>query len=153
MGVLTERITVKVKDGCGDNPIYLCWFNALGGINYWLFNRFQEDSIKTNIEGGYSINIDDLENAIGTNDITGKGTQSQIEIVSTIQLEDMDGIKSLYNSTSVLMLSNPDTWTVDGAKWKRVIVNVGSLKTFKTNTNYYEIKLTLSLPELFTQQQ
>ena len=153
MGVLTERITVKVKEGCGDNPIYLCWLDAKACWNYWLFTKFQEDSIKTNIEGGYSVNIDDLENSIGTNDITGKGTQPQIEIVSRIELEDMDGIKSLYNSTFVLMFSNPDTWEVDGAKWKRVIVNVGSLKTFKTNTNYYDIKLTLSLPELFTQQQ
>lgn len=153
MGVLTEIITVKVKEGCGDNPVFLCWLNTLGGFDYWLFNKFQEQNLKTSFESSFSSNVSDLETALGVANITGKSSGENIEVGSSIALEDIDGIKSLYESTSVFMLTNPTTWTTDGCKWKRVIVQTGSLMVFKTNKSFYDIKLTLVLPERFTQQQ
>lgn len=153
MGVLTEIITVNVKEGCGDNPVYLCWLNTLGGFNYWLFNKFQEQNLKTSIENSFSSNVSELETALGIANITGKSSGETIEIGSSISIDDMDGIKSLYESTSVFMLANPLTWETDGVKWKRVIVQPGSLMIFKTNKSFYDIKLNLVLPERFTQQQ
>ena len=153
MGVLSEVITVKKEIGCGDNPIYLCWINTLGGFDYWLFNKFQEQNLKTKIENSFSSNISDLETALGISNITGKSSGETIDVVSSISIDDIDGIKSLYESTSVFMLTNPTTWTTDGAKWKRVIVQPGSLKIFTTNKSFYNIKLSLVLPERFTQQQ
>ncbi len=153
MGVLTEIITVNVKEGCSDNPVYLCWLNTLGGFNYWLFNKFQEQNVKTSIENSFSSNVSELETALGIANITGKSSGETIEVGSSISIDDMDGIKSLYESTSVFMLANPLTWETDGVKWKRVIVQPGSLMIFKTNKSFYDIKLNLVLPERFTQQQ
>ncbi len=153
MGVLTEIITIDIAEGCGDNPIFLCWLNTLGGFDVWLFNKFQEQNVKTSIENSFSSNVSELETALGIANITGKSSGETIEVGSSISINKIDGIKSLYESTSVFMLTNPLTWETDGAKWKRVIVQTGSLMIFKTNKSFYDIKLTLVLPERFTQQQ
>ena len=153
MGILTEVITVKIENGCGNNQVYLCWINTLGGYDYWLSNKLQEQNLKTKIENSFSSNVSDLETALGIANITGKSSGETIEVVSSVALEDISGMKSLYESTSVMMLTNPTTWATDGCKWKRVIVNAGSMMIFKTNKSFYDIKFTLTLPERFTQQQ
>ena len=151
MARITEIKTVKINDGCGENPVYLCWLNKLGGISYWLFNRYKTEKTKTSINFPFSSNISNLETDQGNINISGKGVQPSYEIGASIPIADMDGIRGLYESGKVLMLANPTTWTTDGVKWKRVIITAGSLVVLKKDTSFYDVRLTLNLPELYNQ--
>jgi len=153
MGVLTEIKTVKINDGCTANPVYLCWLNSLGKFDYWLFSRGYDEQIKTAIETPYSMNIEDLETALGSNGITSKSVANTIDVFGSVALEDLNGIASLFKSPKVQMLANPTTWQIDGVKWKDVIVSSGSMVMFKTKKSFYDIKFTINLPEINVQAE
>lgn len=153
MSVITEVLTVKVKEGCGDNAVYLCWLNVIGGYDYWLFNKFQEQKLGTKLGTKFTSNISDFETALGVDNIVGKDSDEELMVATSIELEDISGMKGLFESTAVYQLMNPLTWETDTPSWRRVIIKAGSLLTFKTNKAYYDIKFTLSLPKRFTQQQ
>jgi len=153
MAIITEIKEVKIDHECKDFPIYLTWLNTLGGYDSWLFFKEHTEKVKTKAVNPYTINTEDLETAIGSNDISGKLVTPVLEIGGRMTAEDMDGIESLYTSPKVMMLTNPDSWEVDGAKWQRVIVKTGSLITLKTRTAYLNVKLSLDLPFINKQQE
>ncbi len=156
---VTEKKDIKIDHECKDFPIYLTWLNRLGGYSYWLFFKEHTEKTKTKSENKYILNIQDLENAIGTNDITGKSAVHSMLIGGRIKAEDMDGITGLYESPKVLRLMNPETWETDGEggtplpKWQRVIVKPGSIVILKTGIDFLEIKMNLDLPFINTQKE
>ncbi len=153
MAIITEKKKIKIDHECKDFPIYLTWLNGLGGYDSWLFFKEHSVNTKTKVSGKYTLNVQDLENAIGTNDILGKDIKPEMRIGGRIESDDMDGMQSLYESPKVLMLMNPETWEVDGAKWQRVIIKTGSLLVLKTRTSYLDVKLSLELPYRFKQKE
>lgn len=153
MAIITEEKEVKIDHECKDFPIYLTWLNTLGGYDSWLFFKEHTSKVKTKSVNPYTINVEDLETAIGSNEVSGKLVTPQIDIGGRMKAEDMKGMESLYTSPKVLMLNNPETWETEGAKWKRVIVKTGSLITLKTRTSYLNVKLTLDLPFINKQQE
>ncbi len=156
---LTEKKNIKIDHECKDFPVYLAWVNSLGGYSYWLFFKQHTEKTKTKQENSYIPNIDDLETAIATNDITGKGASPTLDIGGRMKAEDMDGITGLYESPKVLRLMNPETWETDGVgntpapRWQRVLVKAGSLVTLRTRTDWLEVKLTLALATINTQKE
>jgi len=156
---ITEKKKIKVDHECKDFPIYLTWLNSLGGYSYWLFFKEHSELTKTSLENQYIKSIEDLENAISTNDITGKSAEHTIQIGGRIQAEDMGGITGLYESPKVERLMNPDTWETDGTggtpapKWQRVIIKPGSITILKTGIEFLTIKMTLELPFINTQKE
>ena len=156
---ITEKKKIKIDHECKDFPIYLTWLNSLGGYSYWLFFKEHTEKTKTASENKYIKSIDDLENAIATDDITGKSADHTILIGGRMKAEDMDGITGLYESPKVLRLMNPETWETDGVggtpapKWQRVIIKPGSLTILKTGIEYLEVKMNLELPFINTQKE
>lgn len=153
MAIITEKKKIKIDHECKDFPIYLTWLNGVGGYDSWLFFKERTETTRTKVSNKYVKNVEDLENAVATNDITGKDIAPQMKIGGRIEAEDMDGMQSLFESPKVMMLMNPDTWEADGAKWQRVIVKAGSLLTFKTRTSYLDVRLTLELNYRFKQKE
>ena len=153
MAIITEKKKIKIDHECKDFPIYLTWLNGLGGYDSWLF--FKEHTIQTNTKviSRYKSNIQDLENSVGTFDIVGKDISPRMQIGGRMEVEDMDGMQSLYESPKVMMLMNPNTWESDGCVWQRVVVRTGSLVTLTTRSSYLDVKLTLELPNRFKQQE
>lgn len=154
MGILvTEKKIIKINNECHAHPVYLEWHNKLGGTDNWLFDRDNETTSRTSIVSAYQSVVSDLETAIGQNDIIGKSISPTISIGARIAAEDMDGIRSLYESPKVLMLMNRETWAADGPIWQRVIVAPGSLLVLKTNSSFIDVKLTLNIPIVNSQQE
>jgi hypothetical protein len=156
---ITEKKKIKIDHECKDFPIYLTWLNSLGGYSYWLFFKEHQEKTKTASENKYIKSIADLENAISTNDITGKAAANTILIGGRMKAEDMDGIEGLYQSPKVLRLMNPETWETDSPTgtpapiWQRVIIKPGSLTVLKTGVDFLEVKITLELPFINTQKE
>lgn len=150
---ITEIKTVKVVDACLKEPVYLQWHNALGGKSYWLFERFKQENVQTKELMSYGINVIDLETAQGTSDITGKEAESFIEVGAKVKAEDMDGLRGLFESGKVIMLTNPTTWKVDGAKWVKVTLRSGSLLVYQTDKAYFDVSFRIELPKTYTIQE
>ena len=156
---ITEKKNIKIDHECKDFPIYLTWLNRLGGYSYWLFFKEHTEKTKTKTENKYIKSIADLENAIGTNDITGKFSGHSILIGARIKAEDQNGITGLYESPKVLRLMNPETWETDSPagdpapRWQRVIIKAGSITILKTGIDFLEVKMTLELPFINTQKE
>ena len=153
---ITEKKKIKIDHECKDFPIYLTWLNRLGGYSYWLFFKEHSEKTKTKAENKYIKSIADLENAIATNDITGKQAAHTILVGGRIKAEDIDGITGLYESPKVLRLMNPENWNsgpTPNPIWQRVIVKPGSITILKTGIEYLEIKMTLELPFVNTQKE
>jgi len=154
----SERITeikeIDVDATCVDNPIYLKWLNTSGGFSQWLFGRMQTDIIQTAVNGEYETLIDDdLENSIGAEEYMSKDAQPQMVIGANLPIDKMDGIKGMLMSPKVLMLTNPETWTTEGAKWVRVRIQVGSFLILKTSETRSQIELVLLLPKINIQSE
>jgi len=150
---VTESLRMKVDHECKDFPIYLTWLNSVGGYDYWLFFKTNKQKIKTKLENPYTKNIDNLATSIGNIEITGKKVEPTIDFGARVMSEDMDGIAGLYGSPKVLYLTNPETWQVDGAKWRRVIINPGSLLVAESNISFLDVKMTMMLPIRNTQKE
>jgi hypothetical protein len=150
---LTEKKRIKIDTECKDYPKYLCWLNKFGGYDYWLFFKYHEEHTRTQAENPYVVNIDDLETANSTNDITGKKAVHSFRIGARVKEEDMDGLTGLYESPKVMLLMNPETWSTEGPVWQRVIVKTGSMLVLKTGTEFLEMKLEIQMPFINTQKE
>jgi len=144
---------LDVIDPCINDPIYLTWLNSVGGYDYWLFFNSNSKKTATSIDSEYSRNVVDLETDTGNIDITGKSIKDRIDFGALVPANKMDGITSLFESPKVMLLTNPDDWISDGAKWQRVIINTGSLLVSETKKELINVKMSMKLHTRFTQKE
>lgn len=151
---LTEIKTVDIWQECVNNPVYLMWYDTLGGPCYWCFAYKQQRGLSTKEIGVFIPYIDDLETAEADTETLGMNVQPQLLVGATgLTTDQMYIIESLLSATRVLMLTNPDDWEADGCKWQRVGVATGTYKTIRTDNARHNIELTLNLPRINTQTQ
>lgn len=150
---ITEIKTIDVYQQCVDNPVYLRWFSADGGENYWLFHTVQERGLNISTLGIINHSVDDLATTTRERDVYGKVVDPQMTIGSDeIDETKLAGIESLLYSTRVEMLVLP--WSPpDVPVWRTIVVLPGSFKTQQTDRVFQSIELTISLPEINTQRQ
>jgi hypothetical protein len=65
-----------------------------------------------------------------------------------VDIEDIEGIKTMLYSPNVLMLFNPETWQTEGVKWINVKPLPGSFKLYDTDEIKAEIQFTLELVDI-----
>lgn len=151
--IITELKNIKISRECVDNPIFLNWINKQGGHSYWLFNRMNSNFTKTTNGNFYEKFVSDLENTQINFGMVDKKVQHTIKVGANVDVTDMDGIRGLFESPKILMLTNPTTWTVDGAKWQSVAIDDGTLLYFKTKTQRFDIEFDIILPMIYTQSE
>jgi len=147
---ITEKKYIKIEKGCINDPIYLEWHNKLGGKSYWLFGKLNTFQTKTAEVGYYERYVSDLESEQGNDGIINKSNERSISIGANIPADQMDGIRGLFESPKVKMLTNPETWSVDGAKWQDVRINTGSKLTGQTRKGFFEVEMDILLPKVYT---
>jgi hypothetical protein len=150
---VTEEKVITIDSECYEDPIYLCWLNSLGGYSYYLFHRYNEEKTKTTPLTGYERNIEDLETSIGNIDLIGKNTAPEIEFGASIHISEMDGIRGLFESPKVMWLKNNETWMADNPKWQRVIIKTGTQLVYQTKKSYFEVAMSMRIPDRNTQQE
>ena len=153
MGVrLTEKKRIKIDNGCHVSPIYLNWLGTGGERNYWLFDYLQTHNINTSVVGNFQPYITDNTNAESYLIEIGRGAFKTIVCGAYVDIEDVEGIKTMLYSPNVLLLLNPTTWQADGPKWLGVKPLPGSFKLYDTDQKKTEIQFTLEFPEINIQQ-
>lgn len=151
--VVTEVKTIKVDGSCKTYPVFVTWLNTLGGREHWLFHRIYTKQIDTSDGGSYIKSNEILETTTGNVfDITANANNVLI-VNALVDIEDIEGIKTMLYSPCVEMLFNPETWEVEGCKWINVHVVKGSFKLYQTDQVRNTIEIQLQLPNINIQSQ
>lgn len=146
---ITEHKHVKIGTACVNEPIYLSWLNRFSGTSYYLFGKLNVETTKTKEVGYYERYVNDLETSQGNDSIISKTNEKSITIGCSVDVTDMDGLTGLFESPKVKMLTNPETWVADGAKWHDVRIETGSMVIYQTRKQFYEVEFTINLPKQY----
>jgi len=149
--IITETKRIKVKDApC--NPVALYWINKNGGWDMFVFGFTQSEGL--NVEGGekFEAFIEDLQNAFKRSKYISKTTIPKMVLgYDNLPTEDVEGIKGLLDSPSVMMLiSDPAARPL---VFNQVNVDPGSFNTNETIKDFHDLEFSIELPELFSQHQ
>lgn len=157
---ITETKRIVLETGCTSQPVYLAWKSKNGAWDYWLFDWNQ--TLKRNVGDlkQYEKYITDFALATARIKVSSKtSVPSMVLGASNVPVDDVylneqyPGIMGLLESPEVLQLTNPSTWTVDGAKWRTVIPKSGSFKVLETRDHFSEVELEIMLPYLTLESQ
>lgn len=110
--VFKTNLLITKKKQC--SGIYLKWFNNDGGYNYYLFDRYFMEGIKTS-EIGMVLNNDFLNvgATTGSYKSMGKDSYSNIDVRATFTETEYETLRSLFESPSVQMYTS-QTANVEG---------------------------------------
>jgi hypothetical protein len=144
----TEKKRIKINTECHENPVYLNWMGTGGERNYWLFHKLQTRNLNTSIVGVFTPFIIDNTTAEGYTIETSRNAIETLVCGAYVDIEDIEGIKTMLYSPNVLMLFNPLTWQTEGVKWINVKPLPGSFKLYDTDEIKAEIQFTLELVDI-----
>jgi hypothetical protein len=150
---ITEVFAINYDKKCKDNPICLNWLGTDGSRNVWVFERLQTIGIDVQLNASYEKYIDDLETSQGSIVDLERTAKPSISMGGQIEIENIEGLKTLLYSIDVLMLVNPTTWQSEGVKWQKVRVVPASFKLYDTDQTTAEFQLTIQLENINIQTQ
>jgi hypothetical protein len=144
--IVTEKKTIKIDRECKENPVFISWLNTYGGREHWLFHKVQTKGIVTQNDGSFEPYISNLTNARGQITDISKNATSLLIVNATVDIEDIEGLKTMLYSPCVEWLVNETPLT-----WQTVRPQVGSFKLYDTTDMQATIQITLELPYIFIQ--
>lgn len=143
MPIIRER-TIKVVEPC-ENPVLIRWRNTLGGVDRWVFEWNQQDSLSVDDNNLYQENffkIEDQETVLNYVKRTGR---RQINLqAENIELQAIRGIRTVGLSDLVQLYDH-----VRGV-WLTVTVQDTNIGAVDTKRKVGNIQFTVNLPELYT---
>jgi hypothetical protein len=152
--ICTEIKTIKINRECVKNPIFISWLNTYGGREHWLFSGVQTIGLTTNEKGEFEPFVNDLQNSRGQIKTTEIGAVPQLIVNAYVDIEDVQGLKTILYSSCVEMLMNPNEWNSTVAPiWQIIRPKTGSFKIYNTNETHTTIEISFDLPYIYTQRQ
>ncbi|CAB4151257.1 hypothetical protein UFOVP600_8 [uncultured Caudovirales phage] len=139
--IVTEKKTIKIDRECKENPVFISWLNTYGGREHWLFSKVQTKGLITQNDGNFESYIVDLAESRGQIIDISKNAVPLLTVNCTVDVEDIDGIKTLLYSPCVEMLVSENP-----IKWQTVRPQTGSFKLYDTNDLTSSLQITLELP-------
>lgn len=151
--IVTEKKRIKIRSICNNNPVFFTWFDSKGGLNQWLFYKTQTEVLTTAVNNDFEPRITDLETARGHVFDLSIDAQPSMVVFANVDIEDIEGLKTMFHSNSVEVLMNPATWEVDGAIWQSYRVNPKSFQLYNTDEYTTDVEVTLLKPYINTLQR
>ena len=139
-GDLTETKQIKINQTCLERPLAVSWLNTLGGREHWVFSFNQIHTLDTQSGATYQPNIDNLETATSNIFDLQKFAQPKISVGANVDVEDIEGLKSILYSICV------EIQTAQG--WIGVRPETGSFKILETKDTKATIEMTFVLPDI-----
>jgi hypothetical protein len=139
-GELTETKQIKINQTCLERPLAVSWLNTLGGREHWVFSYNQIHTLDTQSGATYQPNIDNLETATSNIFDLQKFAQPKISVGANVDIEDIEGLKSILYSICV------EIKTAQG--WIGVRPETGSFKILETKDTKATIEMTFVLPDI-----
>lgn len=106
----SEEKQVEFRSCVLTNPTMFVWKNALGGWDYWLFEKYNIETLETDTLGTFQKNYDRISDI--TNPTTERGKTAQPKIVygaNDLTQQQKIGLKGLLTSNKVYILNQDGT--------------------------------------------
>lgn len=153
--VFSASLTYRadIRRGCVENPIYINWLDSNGGRNYWLFEKNQVLTMDAETNSDFKPYFSDLETQnIDTQEINVSANEV-ISVGGVCSIEKWQMLKTLFHSINVNVLTNPSSWETDGAKWKVVRIEKGSLSSWETKNKNVEFSFKIQTESINIQAE
>ena len=137
-GNLTETKEIKIHNECIQNPVCLSWLNTLGGREHWVFGYNQTHGLDTSQGATFEPYIQDLQHARSNIFDLERFAQPTMTLNAVVDIEDIEGLKTILYSVCVEMLVN--------GNWIGVRPQSGSFFIRETRDTNAEIEFTIDLP-------
>jgi hypothetical protein len=153
---MSEVKELKITKCECKNPIYLKWIGPLGGWNYWLFERTQFVIDNAASTGEFGIYSDDISTQQSDSDYLGKEAYEAWTVgTEAVNDDEWKGLETLFNSPTVMVLVNPDTWKIDARdpsvevppQWLVVKVEPGKTPVKQTKHHKHFFECVLRFPK------
>jgi hypothetical protein len=147
--IVTEIKTIKIDRECKTNPVFISWVNNNGGREHWIFEKVQTKALVTQSNGTIEPYNIDIENSRGRIIEVSKDATPLLVCFAFVDIEDVEGLKTLLFSPCVEMLMNIDTVSASVAPiWQTVRPLAGSFKLYNTNQFKTDLEITFELDPL-----
>lgn len=139
-----KELTIEVKDVCGG--LYLKWLNRKGSWSYWLFERVYTEDTGAKSVDKYVDDFENLEDAVGSQRITGKDTDKTGKVRQTVvSINAFNQLKDILSSPNVQLWNGTQNGGV--GTWQGVILKDGKWMTKNTKTNLVNLEFTVELTD------
>ena len=139
---ITEIKTVQIGEVCA-NPFYVRWQNALGGIDYWLFQHSQTYGRVVDKGDQFRPYLGDLDTARTARKAISSESQISIQLRADGLTQDQAaGLGGLLESTLV------EYWA-GGSVWVELEIDSGSWNLYDTKNLTSSLTFTVKLPDRY----
>ena len=129
-------------------PTFLRWSNVTGGERFWLFQHNNIKTLQRSAQDSYRPYELDLSAREVARAILGVDAEMRHRVFAqNVAKKWHDWFKSLGTAPQVWLLTNPDTWQSEGAKWRGVIVQSIDFPE-ECQHDTFDVRLAFTLPEI-----
>lgn len=134
----SEEIEIEYQSCVLINPVAIVWKNAIGGWDYWVFQKNQTQHIDTASLGSFTKEYSKISDV--NNPITERGKVATTRMIlgaESLTTDQVNGIKSLLTTNKAYIL-NPD-----GSVNREVSVLPGTFLIMETEALRHDIELEI----------
>jgi hypothetical protein len=118
-----NKVRVKIKTAC--DGYYLRWRNTLGGVDYWNFDSYKNESMTTQGVGIFAPYFETIEAARSTGEFTSKRASDTLNLqASALTVDEMEGLMDL--------LSSPSVQIYEDEIWKTILIQPGTFNRYES---------------------
>ena len=119
----TETQRIKIKTAC--DGYYLRWRNTLGGVDYWNFDSYKNETMTTQGVGIFAPYFETIEDARSTGEFTSKRASDTLNLqASALTVDEMEGLMDLLTSPSVQIYEDDI--------WKTILIQPGTFNRYES---------------------
>lgn len=133
--------------------IYLSWLNSDSSRSYWLFNNKSFHTITAENNTNFKPYSSDIETQNFDIIELDNSANEIISVGGIVTFDKWEQLQSLFYSLNVEILTNPETWETDGAIFKRVRIEKGTLRQWISNDENVEFEFKIILEQINIQAQ
>jgi hypothetical protein len=118
-----NKVRVKIKTAC--DGYYLRWRNTLGGVDYWNFDSYKNETMTTQGVGIFAPYFETIEDARSTGEFTSKRASDTLNLqASALTVDEMEGLMDL--------LSSPSVQIYEDEIWKTILIQPGTFNRYES---------------------
>lgn len=128
------------------SPFYVRWINTEGGVDYWMFERYQERTLGVDSVENARVYVANPYEAPSNVRTVAFSTTNEVKVGATMLGKgDFDALRKLALSPLI------EWWNERTGRWVRLSVASYALNYGKEQPSR-DFEITFALPELYTQQ-
>jgi hypothetical protein len=137
---------------CGNDAVYLKWYNAQGGYSYWLFNKFYQKNNSSSNIGDLQNDFENLKNTIAPKIQIGKNSFDTIFLDSDLLNEnEFNLLIGIFTSPKVYLFTGLPLARAKHTDWIEVEVKNKNSNIRDWKNRSKNIAFEIELPEKNTQ--